>query len=127
MAKSVNQCIILGNLGKDPEVKRTEGGYTVAVLTVATTESRKDKQSGEWIDETEWHRVVLWNRLAEIAEQYLRKGRQVHIIGKKKTRSWDNEQGQRQYITEIIAEHMVPLGGRGQDTPADAPNGGHYE
>lgn len=121
MAKGTNLCIVIGNLGKDPETRTTPSGAIVTTLTVATTDSRKDKTTGEWIEETEWHRVVLWGRLAEIAAEYLRKGRQVYVRGKKKTRSWVGDDGKKNYIVEIIADDMQLLGGKGQDTPADAP------
>jgi len=102
MAKSVNKVILIGNLGKDPEVKYTPQGTAVARLTVATNERFKDK-SGEWQDRTEWHNVVLWQRLAEIAGEYLKKGGKVYIEGRLQTRSWDDTQtGQKRYITEIV-------------------------
>ena len=111
MAKSVNKVILIGNLGKDPEVKYTPSGTAVANLTLATNERFKDKE-GNWQDRTEWHRVVAWQRLAEIAGEYLKKGRQVYIEGSLKTRSWDDkESGQKKYMTEIWANDLVLLGG----------------
>jgi single-strand DNA-binding protein len=117
MAKSVNKVILIGNLGKDPELKHTSGGTAVATMTVATNERFKDK-SGEWQDKTEWHTVVLWQRLAEIAAEYLKKGRSVYVEGRLQTRSWEDKQGQKRYTTEIVASDLVLLGGgggRGED------------
>lgn len=110
MAKSVNKVILIGNLGKDPELKHTSSGTAVASITVATNERFKDK-SGEWQDKTEWHNVVLWQRLAEIASEYLKKGRSVYIEGRLQTRSWEDKQGQKRYTTEIVASDLVLLGG----------------
>jgi len=117
MAKGVNRMTILGNLGKDPEVKTTASGKKVATLTIATTESWKNSE-GERVEETEWHRVIIWGRKAEVAEQYLRKGREVYIEGKKKTRNYEAD-GQTKYITEIIAHDMQLIGGRPPQTPED--------
>ena len=114
MAKSVNKVILIGNLGKDPEVKYTPQGTAVAKLTVATNERYKDK-SGEWQDRTEWHNVVLWQRLAEIAGEYLKKGGKVYIEGRLQTRSWDDKQtNQKKYMTEVVANDLVLLSGRGE-------------
>ena len=114
MAKSVNKVILVGNLGKDPEVKYTPQGTAVAKVTVATSSSYKDKTSGEWQETTEWHNVVLWQRLAEIAGEYLKKGSKVYIEGRLQTRSWDDkETGQKKYMTEIWVNDLVLLGGRG--------------
>jgi single-strand DNA-binding protein len=110
MAKSVNKVILIGNLGKDPELKHTSGGTAVATMTIATNERFKDK-SGEWQDRTEWHNVVLWQRLAEIASEYLKKGRSVYVEGRLQTRSWEDKQGQKRYTTEIVASDLVLLGG----------------
>ena len=112
--KSINKVILIGNLGKDPEVKYTPQGTPVAKLTLATNERFKDK-SGEWQDRTEWHNVVLWQRLAEIAGEYLKKGGKVYIEGRLQTRSWDDKQtGQKKYMTEVVANDLVLLGGRGE-------------
>ena len=112
--KSVNKVILLGNLGKDPEVKYTPQGTPVAKLALATNERYKDK-SGEWQDRTEWHNVVLWQRLAEIAGEYLKKGSKVYIEGRLQTRSWDDKQtNQKKYMTEVVASDLVLLGGRGE-------------
>jgi len=114
MAKSVNKVILIGNLGKDPEVKYTPQGTAVAKITLATNESYKDK-GGQWQERTEWHNVVLWQRLAEIAGEYLKKGQKVYIEGRLQTRSWDDKQtNQKKYMTEIVANTMVLLGGRGE-------------
>ncbi len=114
MAKSVNKVILIGNLGKDPEVKYTPSGTPVAKLTLATNERFKDK-AGEWQDRTEWHNVVAWQRLAEIAGEYLKKGSKVYIEGRLQTRSWDDKQtNQKKYMTEVVAGDLVLLGGRGE-------------
>lgn len=122
MARSVNLMIILGNLGKDPEVRYTPAGVPTATLLVVTSDAWTDKETGERREEAEWHRVVLWRRLAELARDYLRKGRQVHVMGRKHTRSWTDERtGQKHYITEIVAHDLQILGGRGEDTPESVP------
>ncbi|MEY2414092.1 MAG: single-strand DNA-binding protein [Acidobacteriaceae bacterium] len=114
MAKSVNKVILIGNLGKDPEVKYTPSGTPVAKLTLATNERFKDK-AGEWQDRTEWHNVVAWQRLAEIAGEYLKKGSKVYIEGRLQTRSWEDKQtNQKKYMTEVVAGDLVLLGGRGE-------------
>ena len=100
----VNKVIILGNLGKDPEVKFMPNGGGVANLTIATSESWKDKQTGEQKEKTEWHRVVMFGKLAEIAGEYLKKGSKVYIEGSLQTRKWTNQQGQDQYTTEIVVQ-----------------------
>jgi single-strand DNA-binding protein len=112
--KSVNKVTLLGNLGKDPEVKFTPQGTAVAKLTLATNERYKDKE-GQWQDRTEWHNVVLWQRLAEIAGEYLKKGSKVYIEGRLQTRSWEDKQtNQKRYMTEVVANDLVLLGGRGE-------------
>ena len=114
MARGVNKAIIVGNLGRDPEVRYTANGSAVANVTVATSESWKDKQSGERQERTEWHRVVFFGRLAEIVEEYLKKGSQVYIEGSIRTQKWqDKESGQDRYTTEIVARDMQMLGSRG--------------
>jgi len=114
MAKSVNKVILIGNLGKDPEVKYTPSGTAVAKFSLATNERYKDK-AGEWQDRTEWHNIVAWQKLAEIAGEYLKKGRSVYIEGRIRTHSWDDKtSGQKKYMTEIIANDLVLLGGRGE-------------
>ena len=117
MARGINKAIIVGNLGRDPEVRYTANGSAVANITVATSESWKDKQSGERQERTEWHRVVFFGRLAEIAEEYLKKGAQVYIEGSIRTQKWqDKESGQDRYSTEIVARDMQMLGSRGGDS-----------
>jgi single-strand DNA-binding protein len=112
--KSVNKVILIGNLGKDPEVKYTPQGTPVAKFSLATNERYKDKE-GQWQDRTEWHNIVLWQRLAEIAGEYLKKGSKVYIEGRLQTHSWDDKQsGQKKYMTEIIGNDIVLLGGRGE-------------
>jgi len=111
MAKSVNKVILIGNLGKDPEIKYTPGGMPVARLTLATNERYKDKE-GNWQDRTEWHNLVAFQRTAEIAGEYLKKGRTVYIEGALRTSSWDDkESGQKKYKTEVIVNDLVMLGG----------------
>ena len=113
MAGYVNKVILIGNLGKDPEIRRTQDGRPVANLRIATTEGYKDQQSNEWQERTEWHRVALFGRLAEVAGEYLRKGSQVYIEGRLRTRKWQDKQGNDRYSTEIIGNDMQMLGGRG--------------
>jgi len=114
--KGINRAIIIGNLGKDPELRHTGSGLAIASITVATTESWKDGQTGEQKERTEWHRVSAFGRLAEIMGKYLKKGSQVYIEGKIQTRKWQDKDGQDRYTTEIIADEMQMLGGR--DNPA---------
>jgi single-strand DNA-binding protein len=116
MAKSVNKVILIGNLGKDPELKHTSGGTAVAKFTLATNDRFKDKD-GNWQDRTEWHNITCWARLAEIAAEYLKKGRSVYIEGSLRTDSWDDKQsGQKRYQTYINASDLVLLsGGRGEE------------
>ena len=119
MARGVNKVILVGNLGNDPETKYMPSGDAVTNLSVATSESWKDKQTGEQKDRTEWHRVAMFGRLAEIAAEYLRKGSQVYIEGKIRTRKWQDQQGNDKYTTEIIANEMQMLGSRsGGGAPA---------
>ena len=113
MARGINKVIIVGNLGADPETRYMPSGAAVTNFTVATNESWKDKQTGEQKERTEWHRVAMFNRLAEIAAEYLRKGSQVYIEGKLRTRKWQGQDGQDRYTTEIRANEMQMLGGRG--------------
>ena len=113
MARGINKVIIVGNLGGDPETRYMPSGSSVTNLTVATNESWKDKQTGEQKDRTEWHKVAMFNRLAEVAAEYLRKGSQVYIEGKLRTRKWQDKNGQDRWTTEIIADEMQMLGGRG--------------
>ena len=113
MARGVNKVILVGNLGQDPESRTTPGGTTVTNIRIATSESWKDKTSGEMKEQTEWHGIVLWNRLGEIAAEYLKKGSQVYIEGRLQTRKWQDKQGNDRYTTEIVASEMQMLGGRG--------------
>ncbi len=113
MARGVNKVILVGNLGSDPEVKYMPSGSAVANVSIATTDSWKDKGTGERQERTEWHRVVFFNRLAEIAGEYLRKGSQVYIEGRLQTRKWQDQSGNDRYTTEIVANDMQMLGGRG--------------
>ncbi len=113
MARGVNKVILVGNLGGDPESKYLPSGSAVTNVTVATSESWKDKSSGEQKEKTEWHRVVFFNRLAEIAAEYLSKGSKVYIEGKLQTRSWEDQSGQKRYATEIVASEMQMLDSRG--------------
>ena len=121
MARGINKVIIVGNLGGDPETRYMPSGSAVTNLTVATNESWKDKQTGEQKDRTEWHKVAMFNRLAEIAAEYLRKGSQVYIEGKLRTRKWQDKNGQDRWTTEIIADEMQMLGGRGGSGGGSAP------
>ncbi|MBC2768588.1 single-stranded DNA-binding protein [Pusillimonas minor] len=119
---SVNKVILVGNLGRDPEVRYSPDGAAICNVSIATTSQWKDKASGERREETEWHRVVFYNRLAEIAGEYLKKGRSVYIEGRLKTRKWqDKETGQDRYSTEIVADQMQMLGGR-DDSGAQTAN-----
>ena len=112
--RSLNRVQLIGNLGKDPEIKYTPQGTPNAKLAIATNERFKDK-AGEWQDRTEWHNVVLWQRQAEIAGEYLKKGSKVYIEGRLQTRSWDDKQtGQKKYMTEVVASDLILLGGRGE-------------
>lgn len=113
---SVNKVILVGNLGRDPEVKYSADGVAICNLSLATTSSWKDKATGEKREETEWHRVVMYSRLAEIAGEYLAKGRSVYIEGRLKTRKWqDKDTGADRYATEVVADQMQMLGGKGDE------------
>ncbi|MGE4339059.1 MAG: single-stranded DNA-binding protein [Pigmentiphaga sp.] len=121
---SVNKVILVGNLGRDPEVRYSPEGSAICNVSIATTSQWKDKNSGERREETEWHRVVFYNRLAEIAGEYLKKGRSVYVEGRLKTRKWqDKDTGADRYSTEIVADQMQMLGGRGD---ASEGGGGSY-
>jgi single-strand DNA-binding protein len=113
MSRGINKVILVGHLGRDPEVRYTANGNAMANLSLATTEQWKDKTTGERQDKTEWHRIVMFSRLAEIAGEYLKKGSQVYIEGKLQTRKWQDKEGQDRYTTEIVANEMQMLGGRG--------------
>jgi len=129
---SVNKVIVLGNLGRDPEVRYTPSGAAVCNLRIATTRNWKSKDSGEKMEETEWHSVVLYDRQAEIAGEYLKKGRPVYIEGRLKTRKWQDKEGVDRYTTEIVADSMQLLGGRddsggGRAGGGDDEGGGYSE
>lgn len=113
MARGVNKVILIGNLGKDPEVRYSPNGGAIATITLATSESWKDKNTGETVDKTEWHRVVFFRRLAEIAGEYLKKGSKVFIEGKLQTRKWQDKDGQDRYTTEVVANEMQMLDSKG--------------
>jgi single-strand DNA-binding protein len=130
MARGINKVILVGNLGADPETRAMPSGTTVANLRIATSESWRDKQSGEQQERTEWHRVVLFGRLGEIAAEYLKKGSQVYIEGSLRTRKWQDKQGQERYSTEIVGNDMQMLGGRGAGgggAGGGAGGGGDFE
>ena len=111
MAGGVNKAIIIGNLGKDPEVRFTPGGQAVANFTIATNESWKDK-NGQQQERTEWHRIVVWGKLAELCGEYLKKGRQAYVEGRLQTREWQDQEGKKNYTTEIVANVVQFLGSR---------------
>jgi single-strand DNA-binding protein len=112
MARGINKVILVGNLGKDPETRYMPNGKAVTNFTIATSESWKDKQTGEQREQTEWHNIVMYDRLAEIAAEYLKKGSQVYVEGKLRTRKWQDKEGRDRYTTEINANEMQMLGGR---------------
>ena len=130
MAGSVNKVILLGNLGRDPEVRQTQDGTKIVHLAIATSERWRDKNSGEQREKTEWHRVVIFNdRLGEVAEKYLSKGRQVYVEGQLQTRKWTDQSGQEKYTTEIVLQRfrgeLTLIGGRGDDSGGGG-GGGSY-
>ena len=120
MARGVNKVILVGTLGKDPETRYMPSGSAVTNLTLATSESWKDKQTGENQERTEWHKVAMFGKLAEIAAEYLRKGSQVYIEGKLRTRKWQDKEGKDRWTTEIVADEMNMLGGKGGGAAAGA-------
>jgi len=121
MARGINKVILIGNLGKDPETRYMPNGGAVTNVTLATSETWKDKNSGEQQERTEWHRVVFFNRLGEIAGEYLKKGSKVYVEGSLRTRKWQGQDGQDRYTTEIVASEMQMLDGRGGTASFDAP------
>ena len=123
---SINKVILIGNLGRDPEVRYAPSGAAMCNVTVATSRNWKDKTSGDKVEETEWHRVVFYDRLAEIAGEYLKKGRSVYIEGRLKTRKWQDKEGKDNYTTEVIADNMQMLGGREGLGGGDEGGGGGY-
>ena len=120
MARGINKVILVGTLGRDPETRYMPSGGAVTNFNLATSEQWKDKQTGEKKESTEWHRVVLFNKLAEIGAEYLRKGQQVYIEGALRTRKWQNKEGHDQYTTEIVASDMQMLGGRPSGSSSDS-------
>ena len=127
MARGINKVILVGNLGADPETRAMPSGTTVANLRIATSESWRDKQSGEQQERTEWHRVVLFGRLGEVAAEYLKKGSQVYIEGSLRTRKWQDKSGTERYSTEIVGNDMQMLGGRGGGGAGAGGGGGGFE
>jgi len=134
MARGINKVILVGNLGQDPDTRYMPSGSAVTNLRIATSEQWKDKQTGEQKERTEWHNVAMFGRLAEIAAEYLRKGSQVYIEGKLRTRKWQDKQGNDRWTTEIIADEMQMMGGRGgggggaapMSSQDSGPSGGNY-
>jgi single-strand DNA-binding protein len=132
MARGINKVILVGNLGKDPEVRYMPNGSAIANITLATADSYKDKNTGQLVDKTEWHRVVFFGKLAEVVGEYCRKGSQVYVEGKLQTRKWQDQQGQDKYTTEVVVDgytgQMQMLGGRGDNAGSNAGNnGGNYQ
>jgi single-strand DNA-binding protein len=121
-SRSVNKVILLGHLGRDAETKFTPSGVSRSTFTVATNRRWKDQSTGEWKEETDWHNVVLWR--SENLSNYLLKGKQVYLEGRLQTRSWDDKDGQKKYMTEVVADDLILLGGRGD---SGGGSGGEYE
>ena len=122
MARGLNKVMIIGNLGNDPEIKYSNTGTAIANFNIATTENRKDSE-GNWEEKTEWHRIVMFGKQAEVCKDYLHKGSKVYIEGRLQTRSWEDQSGQKRYMTEIVGANMVMLDSRGQAPPSDAAPG----
>jgi single-strand DNA-binding protein len=112
----INKVIFVGNLGKDPEIRSLDNGVKVASFSLATSESYKNKE-GQRVEQTEWHNIVMWRGLAEVAEKYLKKGSQIYLEGKIRTRSWDDKEGNKRYTTEIIADTFTMLGAKREEAP----------
>ncbi|NQY68836.1 MAG: single-stranded DNA-binding protein, partial [Flavobacteriales bacterium] len=125
MAGSVNKVILIGNLGKDPEVRHLENGAVVANFSIATSESYTDKNTGQKVENTDWHNIVVWRGLAEVVEKYVKKGHKVYIEGKLKTRSWQDKEGNTRYTTEVVADEMTML--TRADTAANPPPQNPYD
>ena len=121
MARGINKVILVGNLGNDPDVRYTQDGRAIANISLATSDSWKDKNTGETVDRTEWHRVVFFNRLGEIVAEYLKKGSQIYVEGRLQTRKWQDKEGNDRYTTEIVANEMQMLGGRSSGGSYEAP------
>jgi single-strand DNA-binding protein len=118
----INKAILIGNLGKDPEIRTIDSGRKVATFSLATTESYKDK-NGERVDQTEWHNIVFWGPIADVIEKYLKKGSQIYVEGKIRTRSYEDKEGVKKYITEIVGDKMTMLGGGPKTNEAPSSNG----
>jgi single-strand DNA-binding protein len=127
MARGINKVILIGNLGADPETRHTAGGSAVTNLSLATSESWRDKQSGDMQEKTEWHRVVMFSKLAEIAGEYLRKGSKVYIEGRLQTRKWQDRDGNDRWTTEVVANDMQMLDGRGGSEPLEDGGRSSYD
>ncbi len=125
MARGINKVILIGNLGADPETRHTAGGSAVTNLSVATSEGWRDRQSGEMQEKTEWHRVVMFSKLAEIAGEYLRKGSKIYVEGRLQTRKWQDRDGNDRWTTEIVANDMQMLDSRGGGEPLEDRGGGY--
>lgn len=121
MARGINKAILIGNLGNDPDIRYTASGTAIANISLATAESWRDKNTGEQQERTEWHRIVFFGRLAEIVGEYLRKGSQIYVEGRIQTRKWQDKEGNDRYSTEVVANEMQMLGGRGGGAGAGAP------
>lgn len=119
MSRGINKVILIGNLGNDPDVRYTSGGAAVTNISLATTDSWKDKETGEQQDRTEWHKIVFFGRLAEIVAEYLRKGSQIYVEGRLQTRKWQDKEGKDRYTTEIVGNEMQMLGSRGSSPDMD--------
>lgn len=126
MAKSVNKVILVGNVGKDPEIKVAGSGASIATFSLATSDRTKD-QAGNWIDRTEWHSLVAFQRTAEIIRDYVKKGSKLYIEGRIQTRSWDDKDGQKKYRTEIIVNDLVLLSGRGEGESGGSSRSNSYD
>ena len=121
MARGINKAILIGNLGNDPDIRYTASGTAIANISLATAESWRDKNTGEQQERTEWHRIVFFGRLAEVVGEYLRKGSQIYVEGRIQTRKWQDKEGNDRYSTEVVANEMQMLGGRGGGAGAGAP------
>jgi len=123
MSRGLNKVMLIGNLGNDPEIKYAPSGTPIANLRLATTDNRRNKD-GEWEENTEWHRIVMFGKQAEICKDYLRKGSKIYVEGRLQTRSWDDQSGQKRYMTEIVGAQMVMLDPKSQDTPSHSTGHG---
>ena len=123
---ALNKVLLIGNVGKDPEIRHLQGGATVATITLATSERYKDR-NGETREITEWHTIIAWRQLADLAENYIRKGSQIYVEGRIRSRSWDDQNGQKRYVTEIQADAIQLLGRRGDNAGAAPQQGQHQQ